>query len=132
MPTFTVPGTPATKGSTVSFVGKGGKVVTKADCKRLGSWSEAVAWSAKAAKVRLIEKPHPVQITVCFVLQRPQTPNGRLYPTVKPDLDKTLRACLDALTGVAYDDDAQVIRISTVKVYGQTPYTEITIDEVVG
>lgn len=37
--------------------------------------------------------------------------------TVKPDTDKLIRSTLDALTGVAYDDDSQVVNISACKIY---------------
>ena len=39
------------------------------------------------------------------------------YKTSAPDCDKLARAILDALTGVAYIDDAQVCKLSAAKVY---------------
>jgi len=51
--TFTVLGAPATKGSTRSFV-RGGRVVTLADAKTLGAWTQAAKWAAKAAGVVLV------------------------------------------------------------------------------
>jgi Holliday junction resolvase RusA-like endonuclease len=41
----------------------------------------------------------------------------RRYPTTKPDLDKLARAVLDALTGVYYLDDAQVVSLDLQKAY---------------
>jgi len=45
----------------------------------------------------------------------------------KPDIDKLCRAVLDALTGIAYADDSQVVALDASKVYGPTASTEIFI-----
>lgn len=52
-----------------------------------------------------------------FAFIKPKTVN-RNRPSVKPDLDKLIRAVLDALTGIAYTDDSQVVRILAQKSYG--------------
>jgi Holliday junction resolvase RusA-like endonuclease len=49
----------------------------------------------------------------------------RLHPTVAPDLDKLIRAALDAMTAVAYLDDGQVTEITAMKVYGAAPFLEV-------
>jgi Holliday junction resolvase RusA-like endonuclease len=49
----------------------------------------------------------------------------RLHPTVAPDLDKLIRAALDAMTAVAYLDDGQVTEINAMKVYGGAPFLEV-------
>ncbi len=43
---------------------------------------------------------------------------GRLYPTKKPDCDNIIKSVLDALNGVAYADDKQVVKVSCTKKYG--------------
>jgi hypothetical protein len=40
-----------------------------------------------------------------------------LHPTVKPDIDKLVRAINDALTGILFTDDCQVVSISMTKDY---------------
>jgi crossover junction endodeoxyribonuclease RusA len=52
------------------------------------------------------------------------------YVTKKPDLDKLCRAVLDALTGYAYHDDAQVAVLSAIKTYYHEPMTYISIGPV--
>lgn len=42
---------------------------------------------------------------------------NHLRPTCKPDLDNIQKVVLDALSGLAYKDDAQVVRISCEKKY---------------
>jgi crossover junction endodeoxyribonuclease RusA len=129
--TFTVLGPPATKGSTVSFMGRDGRVVTKTDSVGLSSWTQAVGWAARGAGVRLATKPVGVRVRASFEFVAPKRlEKGRAHPTVKPDADKVLRALLDALTGVAYEDDAQVVDVAVTKRYGLEALTHVTIEEV--
>lgn len=51
--------------------------------------------------------------------------NGR--PTKKPDLDNVLKAVADALNGVAYSDDSQIVRATITKYWSETPKAEIII-----
>lgn len=46
---------------------------------------------------------------------------GQLAATVKPDLDNVAKAVKDALNGVVWGDDTQVIRALITKVYGERP-----------
>ncbi len=64
----------------------------------------------------------PVELEVMFYLDRPSSisKTQRPQPTVAPDLDKLVRGVGDALTGVVYDDDSQVIRCLAWKVYADT------------
>jgi len=125
--TFTVLGPPACKGSTVSFMGKGGRIVTKTDSQTLGGWTQAVKWAAKGAGVRVVAKPGAVAVSVRFQFVKPQRAQKREHHTVKPDVDKTLRALLDALTGIAWEDDSQVVLVLASKAYGPEASTEITV-----
>ena len=70
--------------------------------------------------------PNPIEMTIDFRLPRPKTVRRNL-PYVAPDLDKLIRAVLDALTGVAYVDDGQVVTIKSTKTYGD-PGVTITLD----
>jgi len=124
---FSVLGHPATKGSTVSFMGRGGRIVTKTDSTGLAAWTQAVGWAAKNARVPLVPKPGAVVVSVRFGFQRPQSARTRPHPTVRPDVDKTLRALLDALTGIAYEDDSQVVEVRAIKAYGPQSRTDVTV-----
>lgn len=126
MTTFTVFGHPATKGSTVSFLRRG-RIITKSDCKTLAAWTQAVSWAARAADVPLVPDGGAVSVTATFQFVRPKAAKRRGWPTVRPDLDKLARALLDALTGVAYDDDSQVVHINTLKMYGPDARLTVTV-----
>ena len=42
---------------------------------------------------------------------------GKLLPTKKPDVDNVAKSVLDALNGVAWLDDSQVVRLEISKSY---------------
>jgi Holliday junction resolvase RusA-like endonuclease len=118
MSEFIIDGRCPTKGSTKSFLNpKTGKVVTMADNRSLKQWTTDARWQARAAKVPMIYKPHGVCIDVRVEFVKPKTAK-QTAPTVRPDADKLLRAVLDALTGVAYADDSQVVYAAIMKAYG--------------
>lgn len=135
--TFTVPGIPQTKGSTRSFVVKG-RPVTTSDNPNLKSWEHAVRVTALERGLSPTTLPAAVRIE--FILPRPKGHFGakgilprreRELHTKKPDVDKLTRAILDALTGVAYHDDAQVYRASMLKRYAgeaESPGAVITVE----
>ena len=92
--------------------------------KYLPAWRNAVKLAADDA-VNMNDWARvsgPVELEVMFYLDRPSTISAtkRPHPTVPPDLDKLVRAIGDALTGVVYDDDSQVIRCLAWKVYADT------------
>jgi Holliday junction resolvase RusA-like endonuclease len=55
---------------------------------------------------------------------------GDLRPTTKPDVDNYGKAILDALNGLIWADDAQVVELTIVKWYSSTPRVEVKISEV--
>lgn len=55
---------------------------------------------------------------------------GKIRPTTKPDCDNIIKVVLDALNGVAYYDDKQVVCVSCNKYYGKDGYLSIKIDEI--
>lgn len=117
---FTVLGTPIQQGSARAFVRNGRAVITSDTRRDLKSWRRRVAVAARAnAKGATAAPGIPVQVRLTFRMPRPKVmPKGRIAPTVTPDIDKLLRACLDALTlaGI-YHDDAQVIDTHAIKLY---------------
>lgn len=58
--------------------------------------------------------------------KRVRAMTGLLLPAKKPDCDNILKQ-MDALNGVAWRDDAQVVRASIVKKYGAAPCLIIDI-----
>ena len=55
---------------------------------------------------------------------------GELLPTKKPDLDNIAKVICDALNGVAYHDDAQVVELYAEKRWDENPRVDVEIREV--
>lgn len=56
----------------------------------------------------------------------------RERPRKKPDLDNILKVVADALNGLAYHDDSQIVSMSATKYWSHDPYILIGITEVGG
>lgn len=50
-------------------------------------------------------------------------------PTKKPDIDNIVKCFLDALNGVIYQDDTQVVSIHATKVYGSIGMVDVLVRE---
>jgi crossover junction endodeoxyribonuclease RusA len=119
---FTVAGLPAPQGSK-RHLGKG---ILVESSKAVKPWREAVKYAALDA-IDLRESAAspwqpfdgPLLVTAVFWLPRPKSaPKKRWAPDRKPDVDKLLRGCLDAITDAGvWHDDAQVVRINASKSY---------------
>ena len=126
--TFTVPGIAQPKGSTAAYLRRG-RLAVKGDNAKAAPWQKAIAWTAREAIGPGAALTGPIVISVRFYFSRPKSARGREYPIVKPDLDKLLRCACDALTGVVYADDCQVMRILAAKYYGTPARAEFVIWE---
>lgn len=52
------------------------------------------------------------------------------YYTKKSDVDNIAKIILDALNGVAYYDDKQVVKLEVIKKYASEGYAEIEMEEI--
>ncbi len=50
---------------------------------------------------------------------------GLIKPTKKPDCGNIIKIICDALNGIAYRDDAQVILTQAAKEHGDDPRTDV-------
>lgn len=125
--TFSVPGKPVPQGGMRAFA-KGNKAfVTHSKPKELGDYRARVALAANEAGAHIVGGPVHVEAT--FVFPRPKAhfgtgkngetlkPSAPYSVVTKPDADKLLRSLLDALTGVCFVDDSQVVEVCVSKVY---------------
>jgi len=86
----------------------------------------------------------PLGLSATFVMPRPKGHYGTgrnaevlkasapAFPTTKPDVLKLARALEDALTGIVWRDDAQIVSESIAKVYGNRPGAHVCIVETSG
>ena len=120
MISFSCDGTPVPQGSMKVINGH----ILHSQGSALAVWRSTVALSARFAGAKPVEGA--IGIEILFRVRRPKTVK-RDFPTVAPDLDKYIRGVLDALTGIAYQDDAQVINIKAEKVYSDMAGADIKI-----
>lgn len=58
--------------------------------------------------------------------------NGQELPCKKPDIDNVIKIILDALNGIAYKDDCQVVEVIAVKKYTEeTERVELEFEELI-
>ncbi len=50
-----------------------------------------------------------------------------ILPTIRPDVDNIIKIIADALNGLAYDDDKQIVSCCFSKFYSDTPRAEVDI-----
>lgn len=55
--------------------------------------------------------------------------DGIEKPTHRPDADNTFKSVSDAMNGIVYKDDSQIINIHITKVYAETPAVEVLVAE---
>lgn len=130
---FTVHGKAQAAGSK-RHVGRG--IIVDAN-KNAKPWQAEVRSAARDAyDGPLLEGPLAIEIREYRV--RPKghfRTNGELsaagqrtpYPTSKPDCLKIARGVEDALTGVVYRDDAQIVCEAITKAWGDSEHTVVTI-----
>ena len=136
---FFVPGKAASAGSKSAYK-VGDKIVVAPASKFTKPWMDSVKWFAMKTVGSMCLLEGPVYLCILFVTSRPQghfgtgRNAGKLkdsapqYPTVQPDMHKLVRAVEDALTGIIWKDDKQVVKSNIEKVYGEKPGAEIVIE----
>ena len=133
-----IPGVPVPKGSATAFYNKslGRAMVVQSNAAKQKPWASMIAVMARD-KWSFGPVTTPVRLDMIFVMPRPKShlrANGtvkdafvRRDHTSKPDVDKLARCVLDALTGVVYADDSQVVGINASKCYGAETGCVLTI-----
>lgn len=127
--TFRAFGVPRPQGSPSIVRTKAGRPFVL-ESKATRSWRALVRAAARVSGAVLAPAGALVVVEMSFFLPRPRTVR-RALPVVKPDLDKLVRAVLDAGSGVCYRDDAQVVEIRALKSYAsdrEPPGVVVAVD----
>ena len=140
---FTVYGTPAPAGSKRAFAikGKPGRFAVTDASKRSQPWKTQVAQQAGEIMQGRHLLDGPLDLTLTFYVRRPKghfgargnvKPSAPACPIVKPDVLKLARGVEDALSGVVYRDDAQIVTETLMKRYGEPERVEIEVEQQAG
>jgi len=68
----------------------------------------------------------------CTKKKREESLNGKIRPTKKPDIDNIIKCIFDALNGLAYKDDKNIVSCTVDKWYSEEPRVEVEIWELKG
>lgn len=132
---FHVPGQPVGKGrARIGKVGAHARMFTPA---KTVNYEGLVALAAQQAMAGapLFEGPCEVKMRVdCQIpaswSQKKQraAAAGDSHPTTKPDVDNIVKAIFDALNGVVWKDDVQVVALTVSKRYWMVPGVAVRIE----
>ena len=96
------------------------------DNKKTKPWAQQISECAAVAMVgREAFRNKPLWVSLRFVFPRPTShfgkkgvrPSAPAHPMTKPDGDKLLRAALDALEGIVFDNDSRIVSYHVSKRY---------------
>lgn len=119
--TFLVAGAPRSQGSHRAAVTRAGApYLLESNAAVLRPWRKAVKAAAVEAMAGRMAFAGPVGIVLTFAVRHPASHQGRAsWPIAKNigDLDKFVRAALDAITGPVLVDDSQIVSLTARKVW---------------
>lgn len=140
---FTVEGVAVPQGSKKGFVDKFGHVRVVDDNKtELNRWRKHVAKTARAGLPSWLAEPHDGPVILNLLVVRRRSDNdylvdgvtlskgARRFADTAPDNDKVERAIFDALTEVAFVNDARIFDNRTRAIIGGPgvgPYVDVEI-----
>ncbi|MDH4123597.1 MAG: RusA family crossover junction endodeoxyribonuclease [Thermoplasmata archaeon] len=124
-------GEPVPQGSTKAFITKSGKPIITHSNKNLKQWRQRIATEGQKGRPTRWDMDQAILLGIDFLMPRPKSLPKKVKEDVKrPDLDKLVRAVLDGLTGIYFNDDSQVVQIFAGKRYVEkyeAPGANITI-----
>ena len=134
MITFTIPGKVQPKQR--ARVTKGGHAYTPAKTMNAEAFIKTRALEAMDGATPL-EGPLRLSVSIFRLTpksfsrtKRDAVSSGELYPTTRPDLDNQIKLIKDALNGICFQDDSQVVTIFAQKRYcNLLEQTIVTIEQ---
>jgi len=132
---FFVPGQPQGKGRARAFSKGNGKIghYTPAKTRSYEGEIKARAMQAMGAN-KATDKPISLDLALNYEIpktwpkwKRHLALTGDIVPTVKPDSDNVTKAIKDALNGIAWNDDCQVVYLVVSKSYSESPGVLVSV-----
>jgi len=135
MISFTVYGEPVAQGRPrFTTVGEFPRAYDPAKSRNYKDYVRLVATEHKPDKP--LEGPLELHVTVLRSIPKSfsrkkadAAERGEIRPTTKPDADNYLKSVKDALNGIIWRDDSQIVRVVVEKYYSINPRIEIDVRE---
>ena len=136
---FTVYGEPVGKGR--PRFAKRGNFVSTYTPQKTKTYEGEIRLMAKAAMgaSEALETPVTVAIYIRVGIpasfskqKRKDALSNHIRPTKKPDIDNIAKCFLDAMNGIVYLDDKQVVSLHITKEYAETPAVDVMVKEDLG
>ena len=114
-----------------------GRVYTPSQTINAEAWIKQCAMQAVKDQVDFVPLSGPLEVGLTVVVGVPKSWSrkrasraleGTDRPVGKPDMDNVVKLHLDALNGIVWKDDAQVVALRASKVYGETPKVILTVE----
>lgn len=136
---FTIPGEPKGKGRHRTTHTQGGKAIQYTP-KGTRLYEETVAneYLRQCGNVRVGDNEY-VDIKILAYFKIPKSANKEdaermrkniIRPAKKPDVDNIIKIVADALNGIAYKDDKQIVDSVARKFYSDTPCVKVKITSI--
>lgn len=134
---FFVPGKPQGKGRPRAVAR--GKFVRMYTPEKTATYESTVALSASEAMGNKAPMDGPLAVVMRIALPVPtswsnrkkaQALDGIVLPTTKPDADNVVKGVFDAINGVVWRDDTQVVDLRVIKRYSERPGVLMQVERV--
>lgn len=106
--------------------------------KKTKDYEQLTKWSCKS---KYKERPlkGPIRIDIKFYMYIPKSTSKvrvrrkcelEILPTKQPDWDNMAKSITDALNGIAYEDDNQIVESHIYKFFSDSPRAEVKISKI--
>ena len=121
---FSVPVVP------VPFMRTGFNEIRRYNYARYTNYKNLVGLVAKRAMNGQAPFTGAIKVTAEFYKHKPRPRKGsKPQVTFQGDVDNLLKAVLDAMNGICYEDDRQVTKVVAEKIFGE-PHITVEVEEI--
>jgi len=133
--TYSMSGLPRGQGRPRATARGGFASVYKASADR--KYEQSVAKVAAAAMAGRDPMEGPLSVSLRFRMAIPKSATkrvkasmaaGEIPPCTKPDLSNLVKAIEDAMNGIVYVDDCQIVRAFQTKIYAEQPGVDVRVE----
>lgn len=106
--------------------------------KKVSEYKKKIINAYKESGGKFFEKGTPLYCEIYFFIETPKSSSLKKKlslicderPTKRPDIDNLYKLIADALNGIAYHDDSQIVSLTLCKLWSLEPKVEIELREI--